>query len=375
MKNKVLSCLFIAFSALAISACDSSSGGYSGGIYVPNIDNSKDLKVYEDDEYKTEDETYYKSDYIKFIMSVRGYYQTDIPFYVAKDNENLRIYDNMYFYKGDYFQLMSKDYRYIWATLKDETTEYLTPLREHGEDIQVDVKKSGVYKITLDIKTMIMDFEYKSEIQTPYYYPFKTCAVGTLVDNKIVYTDMEESPTNADEFIVKNYAVSTGKLYSFYEKYTHVSNYKFTVNENSKKYISESMFETSVVFNVTGEVNICVNRKTYEVSAEVSDPSKLTYDCLTYANGGFITLTPKDPNVPYIFEYKYEATSDVGGYGVMSDDVPDFYNKSYKKYELTVEESSLLGNNKGNYYFKKQGKYVLTIDLLNLTLGVEKEAE
>ena len=373
--KKIVSCLFIAFSALAISACNLSSGGTSGGIYVPNINNSVDLTVYDEDEYKTEDETYYKSDYINFIMSVRGYYQSNIPFYVAKDNENLRIYDNMYFYKGDYFQLMSKDYRYIWATLKDETTEYLTPLREQGEDIQVDVKKSGVYKITLDIKTMIMDFEYKSEIQTPYYYPFKTCAVGTLVDNKVVYTDMEENPTNPDEFIVKNYEVGAGKLYSFYDKYTHVSNYKFTVNENSKKYISESMFETSVTFNITGEVNIYVNRKTYEVSVEVSDPSKLTYDCLTYAHGEFITLTPKDPNVPYIFEYKYEATSDVGGYGVVSDDVPDFYNKSYKKYELTVEESSLLGNNKGKYYFKKPGKYVLTIDLLNLILSVEKEAE
>jgi hypothetical protein len=373
--KKIISCLLIAFSALALSACDSSSLGTSSGIYIPNINNSVDLTIYDEDEYKTEDETYYKSDYIQFIMSVRGYYQINIPFYVDKDNENLRIYDNMYFYKGDYFQLMSKDYRYIWATLKDEATEYLTPLREQGEDIQVDVKKSGVYKITLDIKTMIMDFEYKSEIQTPYYYPFKTCAVGTLVDNKVVYTNMEENPTNADEFIVKNYEVSAGKLYSFYDKYTHVSNYKFTVNENSKKYISESMYETSVTFNVTGEVNLCVNRKTYEISAEVSDPSKLTYECITYVNGEFITLTPKDPNVPHIFEYKYEATSDVGGYGVVSDDVPDFYNKSYKKYELTVEESSLLGNNKGKYYFKKQGKYVLTIDLLNLTLGVEKEAE
>jgi hypothetical protein len=373
--KKIISCLLIAFSALALSACDSSSLGTSSGIYIPNINNSVDLTIYDEDEYKTEDETYYKSDYIQFIMSVRGYYQINIPFYVDKDNENLRIYDNMYFYKGDYFQLMSKDYRYIWATLKDEATEYLTPLREQGEDIQVDVKKSGVYKITLDITTMIMDFEYKSEIQAPYYYPFKTCAVGTLVDNKVVYTNMEENPTNADEFIVKNYEVSAGKLYSFYDKYTHVSNYKFTVNENSKKYISESMYETSVTFNVTGEVNLCVNRKTYEISAEVSDPSKLTYECITYVNGEFITLTPKDPNVPHIFEYKYEATSDVGGYGVVSDDVPDFYNKSYKKYELTVEESSLLGNNKGKYYFKKQGKYVLTIDLLNLTLGVEKEAE
>ena len=133
------------------------------------------------------------------------------------------------------------------------------------------------------------------------------------------------------------------------------------------------MFDTSVTFNLSGEFNVYVNKKTYEIRVEVSDPSKLIYDCLTYFNGEFVTLSPKDPAVPYVFEYEYEATSDIGGYGVVSDDVPDFYTKSYKKYELTVEESNLLGeSSKGEYYFKKKGHYVLTIDLLNLTLKVEQ---
>ena len=376
MKSKVVSSLFIAFTAAFLSACNLTSSGESSGIYVPKIDNSVDLDEYVEEDYKTEDETYYVSEYISFIMSVKGYYQTQIPFILDKDNENLRIYDNMYFYEGDFFQLMSSDYRYIWATLKNENTKYLSPLREQGEDIQVDVKVSGVYKIILDIKTMIMDFEYKSEIKTPYYYPFKNCEIGTLVDGQIVFSELDVNPTNSDEFMISNYQVNSGSLYSFYNKFSHTSSYKLTVAEDSLRYLSPTMFDTSVAFNISGEYNIYVNNKTYQVRVEVADPSKLVYDCITYYNGEFITLSPKDATIPYIFKYEYEATSDVGGYGVVSDDVPDFYTKSYTKYELTVEESNLLGRaSSGDYYFKKRGHYLLTIDLLNLTLKVEQSQE
>lgn len=375
MKNKVISSLFIALTALGLSACNLTPSGGSNGIYIPDIDNSKDMKEYKEEDYKTSDETYYMSDYISFTMEVRGYFQTNIPFTVDKSNENLRIYDNMYFYEGDNFWLISSDYKYIWAALKNENTEYLTPLREQGEDVRVDVKKSGVYKIILDIKTMIMDFEYKSAITTPYYYPFKSCDIGTLVDEHIVYNTLGVNPNNSDEFMISDYQANAGKLYSFYSGEPHTSNYKLTVAEDSTKYISPSLFETSVTFNVSGKFNIYVNKTTYQVRAE-ADPASLTYDCIVYENKEFVALTPKDPSTPYIFEYRYEATSDVGGYGVVSDDVPDFYNKSSKKYELTVEESNLLSkNSKGGYYFKKKGQYLLTVDLLNLTLKVEQATD
>lgn len=371
MKNHLFTKIFIASLALSLSSCDLSPNDEKSGLYVPDIDNSVDLKEYEDDEYVTTDDTYYESEYISFIMEVRGYYQTDIPFTLDKDNDNLRIYDNMYFYKGDFFQLMSADYKYIWATLKNEKTEYLTPLREQGEDIQVDVKKSGIYKIVLDITTMIMDFEYKSEIVTPYYYPFKNCVIGTLDENKhIVYNELLPNPNNPNEFVINNYEVATGKLYSFYSK-SNTSVYKLTVAEDSTRYATVSpLYDDVILFNISGKVNITVNNKTYEVKAEVADPASLTYDCLTYNGEQWITLEPKDEAVPYIFEYAYEATSDVGGYGVMSDDLPKFYNKSYKEYKFSVTESNLLGNNKGTYYFKKRGHYLILIDVYNLTLSV-----
>ena len=374
MKKNVLSSLFLAFYAFTLASCGPTSRALGSNTpYVPNINNSTDLEDYSGTDYETTDEDYHTSKYISFIMSVKGYYQTNIPFTLDKNNENLRIYDNMYFYEKDYFELMSSDYKYIWATLKNENTPYLTPLREDGEDIQVNVKKSGIYKIILDITTMIMDFEYKSEITTPYYYPFKTCEIGTLVDGHIVYNALSVNPSNEDEFFINDYEAQTGKLYFFSNAISHTSSYKLTINENSKQYLTETMFEDNIGFNVSGKFNIFVNKKTYEVRAVPTDPSQMVYDCLTYLNGEFITLSPKDPNVPYLFEYNYEATSDVGGYGIMSDDVPSFYNKTYKEYALTVEESPLLGKGSKKYYFKKAGKYILTIDLLNLTLKVETD--
>lgn len=373
MKKKLINGLFTALYLLGLTACGGSpsKNPSGGGTFVPTIDNSVDLKEYEEDEYKTSDEKYYLSDYISFIMSVKGYYQINIPFTLDSNNENLRVFDNMYFYEGDYFQLMSKDYKYIWATLKNEKNDYLSTLREEGQDIQVDVKISGVYKIVLDITTMVMDFTYKSAIETPYYYPFENCAIGVLVESSIVYSDLNINSENTNEFVIKNYEVKSGKLYSFFDKYSHVSVYKLTVEEGSQQYVSNTMFDTSVVFNLDGEFNIYVNKVTYSIRVEVSDPSKLVYHCLTYRDGGFVTLSPKDPSTPYIFEYEYEATSDVGGYGLVSDDLPKFYSKSYEEYKFTVEESSLLGNYNGSYYFKKAGHYLITINLLELTLKVE----
>ena len=375
--KRILGCLLlIGIICCALVGCGEPSNRING-IYVPKIDNSKDLQEYTVEDNQ-DNETSYVSDYIHFVREVKGYYQVNIPFTIDSSNGNLRIYDNMYFYEGDYFFLISKDYKYIWATLKDETTEYLSVEREQGEDIQVNVKKSGVYKIVLDITTMVMDFEYKSEITTPFYYPFDDCEIGTLVDGKVKYDALVTNEANTDELVIRNYNATAGKLYTFYEKNTHVSRYKLTVNENSKMYLQKyiqknSTSDTSLVFNVTGEYNIYVNRKTYELRVEVTDPSKLVYSCMTFYNNEFITLNAKDSNTPYIFEYEYEATHDVGGYGVISDDLPSFYDVAYNKYVFTVEESNLLGcDSKGNYYFKKTGHYKLTINLSTLTIAVEK---
>ena len=59
-----------------------------------------------------------------------------------------------------------------------------------------------------------------------------------------------------------------------------------------------------------------------------------------------------------------------GGYGLVSDTLPKFYDKVYQEYTFTVHDSYLLGNNKGKYYFKHRGVYRITVDVLNMTLEV-----
>ena len=60
----------------------------------------------------------------------------------------------------------------------------------------------------------------------------------------------------------------------------------------------------------------------------------------------------------------------IGGYGLVSDTLYKFYDKGYQEYTFTVHDSYLLGNNNGKYYFKHKGVYLITVDVLNMTLEV-----
>ena len=356
--KKILSYVLGIILLFSLTSC-----GNESKVFVPNINLKNDMEEYQDIDNKT----YYKSKYVSFVREVKGYFETDIPFTIL-DDENIRIYDDLYFYEGDSFYLISSDYKHIWASLTNENSQNYNVLREQGEDVKVEIKKDGIYKVSLDMKTMLMDLSYKSEIKTPYYYPFETISIGVLQDKEIVYTDLEKNE-GSDEFVIKNYDALAGKLYSFYSSFSHTSRYKLTVASDSSSYLEQSIYSDSYIFKMDGTYDIYVNNKTYEIKA-VLNPLSAKYYCFIY-DGGMVELKPKE-DTPYIFEYQFEATSDIGGYGVVSDDLPKFYNKSNKEYSFTVEETDLLGENKGHYYFKKTGVYKITLDLLNLTLKVER---
>ena len=100
--KRILGCLLlIGIICCALVGCGEPSNRING-IYVPKIDNSKDLQEYTVEDNQ-DNETSYVSDYIHFVREVKGYYKVNIPFTIDSSNENLRIYDNMYFYEGDYF--------------------------------------------------------------------------------------------------------------------------------------------------------------------------------------------------------------------------------------------------------------------------------
>ena len=364
MKKKMCALLGILL-LFTLSSCEEQN---KDGIYIPNINIKDDLI---ETKIEEEDKTYYASKYISFVREVKGYFETDIPFTLENNNENIRIYDDLYFYEGDSFYLISSDYKYIWSSLKDEAREDLEVLREDGEDIEVKVKRDGIYKIALDIRTMLMDVTYKGTIDVPYYYPFKDIEIGTLKNDTLEFNILDKID-NSDEFVIKDYSIEAGKFISFYSAYSHTSTYKLSINENSLNYVDKTTLASSYVFKVGGTFDIYVNNKTYEIRVVPKDPSNLKYSCIVYENS-FIDLTPKDSSMPYVFEYEYEATSDVGGFGLVSDDLPKFYDKGYQEYTFTVKESNLLGNNKGDYYFKHEGVYIITVDVLNMTLEVIKK--
>ena len=88
-------------------------------------------------------------------------------------------------------------------------------------------------------------------------------------------------------------------------------------------------------------------------------------------------LAPVADDTKYLFTCQYKATSDIGGYGVVSDDLPKIYNSANHEYALSLTEASLsyAAQSKNWYYFRKVGTYNLTIDLQNFTLTIEKLPE
>ena len=129
---------------------------------------------------------------------------------------------------------------------------------------------------------------------------------------------------------------------------------------------------------IGGTYNVYINSKTYVVRFELVSANADGYSAIVYKDGNFVDLELADQNVNYIYTYRYTATSDIGGYGVMSDDVPDIYNASYQKYNLTATDGSMSyisAYSRGGYYFKTAGTYDLTINLLNFTISIEKLPE
>jgi len=80
----------------------------------------------------------------------------------------------------------------------------------------------------------------------------------------------------------------------------------------------------------------------------------------------FFSFSPlfffSEKNIHVIMKYKIHF----GGYGLVSDTLP----KGYQEYTFTVKKSDLLGNNKGKYYLKHRGVYIITVDLNNMMLEV-----
>ena len=299
-----------------------------------------------------EGETYYTSPGFYLSMSVRGHFM--IMDYFTLDGDK-RIYDNIYFYENDYYYIVTDDYKDLYASLQNSSDyEYAEEEKQSGEDIQLNIVKSGIYKLIFDTKTLKFDMEYKSAITTPKYYTIPNCDIFTVATS---WVEMSKNPLNQEEFYISNFHVDTGKDINFFS-HIHTSNFVPTLHTDSLKY--GSVRKTNITILIGGNYNVYINSKTYEVRLELTNPDTADYSCVYYDGSDFINLSLLDSNVPYVFTYTINITSKYTS-------VPSFYSKCYKEYTLTTLSSPHVMSKS----FITTGTFKLNINLKTFELSVE----
>ena len=306
---------------------------------------------------KDDNTTYYTSPGFSLTMSVRGHFM--IMDYFSLDG-NKRIYDNLYFYENDYFYIVTDDYNDLYASLAEESDkQYAVEEKESGYDIQLNIIQSGVYKLIFDTETLKFDIVYKAEITTPKYYTIKNCDIYSIATN---WVEMAVNPNNNEEFYVSNFHIDTGKAIRFFS-HIHTSNYIPTLEETSTKYATSRKEEIKII--IGGDYNVYINSKTYEVRLELINTETADYTCIYHNGSEFITLQKETANIPYIFTFQLEVTTQY------TTNIPKFYNAHYSEYTLNVTNSPDVMQGSSSYYFKKIGTYNITINLKTFELTAE----
>ncbi len=363
MNNKLLCLITALLTVFSITFLVGCGGGNGGGISKPRYNDDVEIVLPEDittEHFITEEDvTYYTSPGLSLMMEVNGAFFKMDYFYL---DENKRVYDNLYFYVDDYFYMITSNYKDIYASLSDTNdTEFAEEEKEQGYDIQLNVKKAGIYKLIFDVDTLKFDLIYKAEIETPIYYTIKNCQIYTKTTK---WVDMNINPNNPDEFVINNFSIADGE-YIYFQDRTHTSLYKTTLDKSCMDtYASYSHPSTAI--NVGGSYNVYINAKTYVVRLELTNFDTATYNCVYYDGNDFIKLQPHDDSIPYVFRQR--ITVDTKN----TTSLPKFYTENYKTYKLkVVDNSNLLSFSGKYYYFKNVGVYDLIVNLKTFEVAVE----
>lgn len=352
--------LLVVMSGILLVGCNMDGGGTE----IPDYNADVQIVTHEniDAEHFVVDEnvTYYTSPGLLLSIEINGEFM--VMDYFSLDGDK-RVYDNLYLYVDDYFYMVTGDYKDLYASLDDSVDlEYAEEEKEQGYDVQINVKKAGIYKLTFDVKTLKFDLEYKSEIVTPVYYTIKNCSIYSVATN---WVEMSVNPANEDEFVINNFNVEAGKIISFFNN-IHISNYKVTLDESVNNKLASAR-KTHVTINVGGSYNVYINRKTYVVRLELTNPDTANYSCVYYDGTDFITLEPIDVAVPYVFRQRIVVTTKY------TTSVPQFHTANYQTYDLTPVDNAddiLMGSGK-SCYFKEPGTYDLIINLKTFEVSAE----
>ena len=345
MKKTVI-ILFLALLALNLFGCDMLFGPSSD----ENFDNSSIIPV-------ENQEGYYTDDKLSFCAEIRGSYKSDRPFTLDAENENLRVWDNMYLYEYDYFQIIVNESPTIFYSVNSEDLEYVT-VDDKFAHATVNEGKSGIYKITFDLSTKLFDMEFKSEITTPVYEKMNGCDVHSL---KSGFTPLTVNPANPEELMIANYPIEADALISFYNHGdVHLSNYKVILDESVQGKYASAMEDGDkhVSFLVGGIYNLYINPVTYDLRVELTNPDSADYSLQVYENSEPVKLTAPDSSLPYIFVYQVTVNKNAS--------IPIFISDGYVMYDLDVVASEYVDSIYED--FKTPGTYSLEINLKSFTV-------
>ena len=355
---------------LLLTSCNLSGSRSSTPKYTNEDISPVDINIVPSDVYLVdEEEAYYESNDICLYVEVNGSYEIIKYFTIDENNNNLRIYDNMYFYQYDYFQMMPNDEKdiNIYASLSDEKDkQYVEEYRSEGVDIQIDVKVAGIYKLIFDLTTMKFDIEYKGAIDTPKYYPIQTAKIASLPNGggEVSYTQMTEE---GDKFVAKNVEFDVKTSLSFHS-INYVSWYKITLGEGVENKLAfylptnqEKRKKQTIKLMVGGRYNISIDKNTYEVDLELLNVDTAQYVVEVYADDALQELEPVSASTSYLYEFNYTASKDMAF-------APYFYDAALKKITFTNLNTTLLITGDEFVMFKKAGNYKLTINMRDYSI-------
>lgn len=385
MKRKFLFliiALLLVFNAFALAGCDflgllvDDDGGDDDSNKLPQIDNSVDLiefsPVDNNDNIYIDGETYYTSTSVDLVTEINGNYSVNRPFVLDKDNDNKRIYHNIYFYEEDYIQVLYYkklgDLGQLFVIMSDSTDQEYAEIEytTKGSPLQINIIKQGVYDIILDIETFAIDMVKVSDIDTPVYETIKTCELNVHASlSNHTYTPMTLD-VETNEYYIQT-EIPLDASIGFYSA-SHIGHYKMTVDP--------SLIDTLIYYNnnsnrqvhvhVGGTYKIYFNAKTYVLRLELQNPDTASYFCQVEWNKNQ-ELTAKSSATPYLFEYEFVAQGEIYDPYV---DIPSFYPKLGMKYKLSVID--LDGFVFNDEYVTESGTYMLTINLKDFTLTVKR---
>ncbi|MBO4962657.1 MAG: hypothetical protein J6C97_02655, partial [Clostridia bacterium] len=203
MKNRAISLLIsiiMLFSLFCIDACSGSNTEPTIPDYNADIVEVVPENITTEHFVVQEETVYYTSPGFSLVISVNGEFMVMDYFYL---DGNCRVYDNLYFYVDDYYYIVTDDYKDLYASLGDSADlQYAEEEKESGYDIQINIKKSGKYKLIFNLDTLKFDMVYLEEIVEPIYYTIKSCAILKVKDRE--WIDLSLNPQNENEFYIAN---------------------------------------------------------------------------------------------------------------------------------------------------------------------------